>query len=40
MKPKGKTVVALEIARLPTFKSVPAMKKKWRGALEKLAQAL
>lgn len=39
-KPKGKSVVALEIAKLPAFELVAPMKEKWRVALEKLAGQL
>jgi hypothetical protein len=37
LKPSGKTVVAIEIAKLPNFESVAPAKEKWRIALEKLA---
>jgi hypothetical protein len=40
VKPKNKTVVALDIAKLPAFGSVAPMKETWRLALEKLAEAL
>jgi hypothetical protein len=37
LKPSGKTVVAIEVAKLPNFESVALVKEKWRIALEKLA---
>jgi hypothetical protein len=40
LKPKDKTLVALEIAKLPAFETVALVKEKWRGALEKLAATL
>jgi hypothetical protein len=40
VKPSGKTVVALEVAKLPKFESVAPVKEKWRVALEKLTEQL
>jgi hypothetical protein len=37
VKPNDKTVVAIEVAKLPSFESVPLTKETWRLALEKLA---